>query len=255
MEFGLRTLQGQTAYSFALAAGHHNICTILSEEANERNIPQVITKQTAIPIESTLCTADLTGQGQNNNPLEAILAGDENVVTEINALRKTIETLSVRLNSSDKTIASLERTVNKQTAQINELYMLINNMLHQKNTIPFIVKPPSPAEEAESTLVSIPIHPDYNTQKLNPDPSIFDLSPNCLHSAEFTTVPEDVEEDRLNSSSSPAKEPASSDTSLDVICLPCEHVCHYASLAHLEAVKECVICEMPIDDYIEVNTK
>ncbi|KAE8305234.1 Ankyrin repeat protein 1 [Giardia duodenalis] len=254
-EFGLRTLQGQTAYSFAFAAGHRNVCALLSEESGDKDMPQTITRQALIPIESTLCTADLAGQSRDGGPLQTVSAADQGTLLEIDMLKKTIESLSMQLNSSVETVASLERIVNRQTAQINELYILIGGILQNRDMSPLTVKLPSSAEEVESSLVSIPVRPDHNTQNLSPDPSIFDLPPNCLHSAEFTTVPEGVEEDRPSLSSSPTRDLASSDTSLDIVCLPCEHICHFASLAQLEASKKCVICEMSVDDYIEVNTK
>lgn len=254
-EFGLRTLRGQTAYSFALAAGHRNICALLSEEAGDRDIPQTFSKQAIIPIESTLCTADLTGQSRTGGLLQIASAANESALLEISTLRKNIESLSMQLSSSIETVVSLERIVNRQTAQISELYVLIDSILQNRDSGPLAVKLPSSAEKVESNLVSIPVHPDYNAQNLNPDPSIFDLPPNCLHSAEFTTVPEGIEEDRPSSSGSPTRDLASLDTSLDVVCLPCEHICHFANLAQLEASKKCVICEMTIDDYIEVDTK
>lgn len=72
-EFGLRTLQGQTAYSFAFAAGHRNVCALLSEESGDKDMPQTITRQALIPIESTLCTADLAGQSRDGGPYKQSL--------------------------------------------------------------------------------------------------------------------------------------------------------------------------------------
>lgn len=258
-EFGLRTPRGQTAYSFALAAGNHSICSILSAEMTNNSEPHAIGMHTATPVESTMCTADLTGCTTVNNQSETFLVdNDKNANThiEINALKRTIDILSTRLTRSNETIASLEQTVKKQTMQINELYMLVDGILQQKSNVPFAVKLSNSADEIESNLIPIPVRPDHTMQTINPDPSVFNLPPNCLHSTEFTTVPEEgVEENKHSSLNNRTTEVASSDTSLDIVCLPCEHICHFASLTQLEASRECVVCESPIDDYIEVNTK